>query len=299
MLRTSLFSAVAFVAFSGVASAVPLSFDSSTTRATGSSFLGAVTTKNEIGFTNVATDDGLTVDVRVTATSKSETIFASDERSNDAGYIADYNSSVNDPNSDLGFIYYGKNLNTTENGIALTFDFFDGTGDLSGTFNDILSVSELNFAIYDVDGESASSTQSEFFRAFASDGLVSYQLGNTDQALVATQEDADTYRFDGPGSNFGETDASGAAILNYENVSSLTIDFGSVMSAGSTKNPVFSAFDGDLSLIRVADFADPVSTVSPVSAAAAQVAPVPLPAGLPLLVAGVGSLVALRRRRNR
>lgn len=280
-------TASAFAASAGTtAYAVPMTFDGLVETATGyHSTYGAVVLSNIAHFTGVAVDGGTTVDVRVTATVKAETDFAMDNGNADTGYIPDYKSgSTSGPEQDLAFRFYGNNINTTENGVKLTFDFFDGTGAKSGQFNDLINVSQIDFAIYDVDGETY---QSEFFRAYKSDGLASYRLGNTPQALVATQQSWNTYRFDGPNTNFSETDAAGAAILTYLNTSSFTIDFGSVQNSGPTQNAVFTAMDGDLSMFDLLDFEEAV-----------ELPPgVPLPAGLPLILSGLGGLAWIRRRK--
>ncbi|MEO1552144.1 MAG: VPLPA-CTERM sorting domain-containing protein [Pseudomonadota bacterium] len=272
-----------------MASAVPLTFDNPLTAVTGSTPIGGtngVVENTVVEFANVGMDGTTTVDARVTATVKTDTTFGNGGGSfGDSGYIVDYASS-GAPDKDLAFLFYGNNLNQVENGISLKFEFFDGTGAASGTFGTALTVSELNFAVYDVDGETAglgtSSTQSEFFRAFLGDGLTSYSVGSTPQALSVDTSVTGEVRFNGPGTNFSETDATGAAILTYQNTSMFTLDFGAVMTVGNDPNPVFTGFDGDLSLFNPDEFDDPIATV-------------PLPAGLPLLLAGLGALGLARR----
>ena len=244
-------------------------------------------------FTDIATDQGTTVDMRVTTTIKTDTLFADDYRvrtnrrwrDDDLGYIPRYETgSTGEPNDDLGFQYIGQNSNANEKGITMTFDFFDGTGALSGTFTNALVVSQLDWAIYDVDGEAS---QTEFFRAFKSDGLYSFRLGNTPQALTATDSGGNAIRFDGVGTNYSESDPSGAAILTYLNTSSFTLDFGSVQS-DPDDNFVFSGIDGDLSMFDLADFTDPFMIPTTV----------PLPAGLALMLSSLGALALVRRRRT-
>ncbi|MDW4499131.1 hypothetical protein R5H30_14130 [Sulfitobacter sp. D35] len=290
-----LVSAAVIVGSGTTASAVPLNFEDLVGRATGYTVIGRsdVARSTTAKFTNVATDSGRTVDARIVATVKAETDFGevgNSGRHGDPGFIPDYRPSGTRDGGDLGIFYYGNGINSTENGVRLGFEFFDGTGAQSGTFSNAIEVSELNFAIYDVDGESRAkggwSDQSEFFRAFVSDGLQSYQLGNTPQALTAEQE-GDVITFRGPNKNFSESDATGAVILKYANVSSFDLDFGSVQSYGTVQNAVFSAFDGDLSLVDLRNFRDPMTPQA-----------VPGPLSLPLLAAGVG-LLGFLRRRNR
>jgi len=293
-LRAALVGSVAVAivgGWSATASAVPILFDTFSPGTTGISVLGGVVETGIISFTDIATDNGTTVDAKVTATTiKPQTDFGpvgSNSGSFGApGYIPDYTAAASEPNDDLGFLFYGNGINSTENGITLEFEFFDGTGALSGTFTDPLSISEIKFAIYDVDGENTQYVkQSEFFRVNKSDGLVSYQLGNTPQALTATDL-GDKVLFEGPGVNFAEDDASGAAILVFENTSAFTLDFGAVQMRGPSQNGVFTGFDGDLSLFSDGDFGDPV-----------VVGAVPLPAGFPLLAGGLAVLGWFCRRQ--
>ena len=69
---------------------------------------------------------------------------------------------------------------------------------------------------------------------------------------------------------------------------------------GTTFSNVF-AFEGDAvnDDFQIDPFGNSASYFGDVTVSAADVAPVPLPAALPLLVAGLGALGALRRRRNR
>lgn len=277
--------------------AATLNFDEMVGPATGSTLIGNsdVAQTSTVRFTNVATDNGRVVDALIVATVKDSTDFAETGNAGyfgDGGFIPNYRPAGTNMSADLGFLYYGNGINSIENGISVALSFFDGSGALSGSFDQSIAVDTLNFAIYDVDGESVAkgggADQSEFFRAFASDGLVSYQLGTTEQALTATQE-GDALTFRGPDKNYAESDASGAVVLNYENTSGFTLDFGSVQSSGANQNGVFSAFDGDLSLIDLDKFGPEVAPVSPV----------PAPAGLPLLVTALGVGWLAKRGKNR
>ncbi|MEO9517297.1 MAG: hypothetical protein ABJH45_06490 [Paracoccaceae bacterium] len=273
-----------------VAQAVPLTFDQMIGQPTGFNLLGSTAPTNTILFRDVATDNGQTVDARVTATLIGDTHFADINDPNaqnyfgDSGFIPDYRNRSGGPQDDLGFLYYGNGINDAENGLDMMFEFFDGTGDLAGTFLDPLTLSSLEIAIYDVDGEAS---QSEYFTAQRGDGLVSYATGSSSQALVATEQ-GDSIRFDGPGTNYAEDDATGAAVLYYELTDKLQLSFGSVQTSGPEQNAVFSAIDGDLSLFGTNNFGDPVS-----------VNPVPLPAGGLLLLSGLFGLFITSKRASK
>jgi len=268
--------------------AVPLTFDQIVNSTAGSNLLGATATEQTIYFKDVATDNGTTVDAKVTTSIKGDTDFA-DQTSpkarnyfGDAGYIPDYLNGASGPQDDLGFLYYGNGVDSVEDGITMTFEFFEGTGLMSGTFVDTVEISALEIAIYDVDGEAS---QSEYFTAQKADGLVSFATGTTAQALSVT-DFGDSLLFEGPGQNYSETDATGAAILYYELTESLSLDFGSVQTSGPSQNAVFSAIDGDLSLFQDTEFGEIVT-----------VTPVPLPmSGLLLLTSLVGFCSIARSR---
>jgi hypothetical protein len=194
-------------------------------------------------------------------------------------------------------LFYGNGINGGENGVTFLFEFFDGTGLNSATYTSPVDVAVLEFAIYDVDGEA---DQSEFFRAYKADGLKSYQLGSGAQALSVTDL-GDAVLFEGSGKNFDELDATGAAILVYEDTRAFTLDFGSVQTGGPSQNPVFTAFDGNMSLFKKTDFAAPVGAgdaAFPGGGAGVSASVVPQPWGLALLPAALGTLILLRRRRS-
>lgn len=272
------------------AQAVPLTFDQMVGLTTGNSLLGPTAGERTLYFTDVATENGQTIDARISTTIIGDTHFADQVDPNavnyfgDAGYIPDYGSREVGPQDDLGFLYYGNGINGQANGIATSIDFFNGTGEMAGTFMDLFTVSCLEIAIYDVDGEAS---QSEYFSAFLDDGLIAYATGTSPQALVAT-ELQDSVLFEGPGTNFSETDATGAAILYYELTSSLNLNFGSVQSSGPQQNAVFSAIDGDLSLFPDGGFGDPTA-----------IAAVPLPAGALLLLTAIGGCFVTSRRSSK
>jgi hypothetical protein len=198
--------------------------------------LGPGYTGNTMTFLNVASYEGTTVDARVTATAFGVYEFAH--------HLPNYNqTTAAEPNGDIGFI-----LNATEygtGGLTYIFELFDGTGSDSGSFNIPFIAEQLAIMVYDVDGEAS---QSETFRAFLTDGLLSYQTGTNAASLVASTDVYGNVLFVGPGQNFSEQDTTGAAILRYTNTSQFTLNFESETFYGSLPNGVFSAMDGDLSM---------------------------------------------------
>lgn len=229
--------------------------------------LGPYFTSLSLNFTNVAPG----VDMTVQATTWGSISFT--------GHFADYNSlSSGEPNDDLG-VYYAATA-TGLGGVHYQMNFYQ-----SGTnFTTPYTISQLQLMLYDVDGES---NQSEMLKAYTADGLASYQTGN-DASSVTASPFAGGVLFTGPGQNYAETDVSGAFILTYQNTDSILLDFQANttgISNMSTGNPVFSAIDGDLSMLNgeTSGFTSP------------QV--VPEPSGALLL--GIAGMFALLRRRVR
>ncbi|MEW6993812.1 hypothetical protein AADZ84_06035 [Colwelliaceae bacterium MEBiC 14330] len=212
--------------------------------------LGPAYTGNTMHFLNVGTEDGVTADARVTATPFGIYSFEY--------HIPNYNqTSGAEPNGDIGFIMTSNEVGT--GGLTYLFELFDGTGSNSNTFTTPLEAELLSIMIYDVDGESS---QSETFRAYYSDGLFSYQTGTHASSLVATSAGPGEILFTGPGTNYSEQSTVGAAILNFRNTSSFTLNFESETYTSSGENPVFSAIDGNLSM-ESDDFEPPVSVHEP------------------------------------
>lgn len=268
-----------------------LSFDKLAGVTNGTTIIGDhdVLVSSTAKFTNAANDNGRILDVVIEASVKTATDFGTPGDTGgfgDAGFIPRYRPATTNTDTDLAFLYYGNDLNDTENGVTFTFSFYDGDAAMAGTFSNAVKITELKLAVYDVDGESVAkgnfSDQSEYFNAYPSDGLVSYALGNTPQALTATQS-ASGITFRGSDKNFSEADPSGAVILRYQDTSTFVLDFGSKQTGGAAKNAVFSAFDGDLSLFEQNDFNE--TLVSP--------SQVPLPASLVFMLAGISPFVAL------
>jgi len=199
-----------------------------------------------VHYTNVGMSGGSTIDAKVTAT-----VFGD--------YVSDWqapnysNTSGAEPNGDHGFLYRRDSAlpgnQEANGGLEFVFELFDGTAGLSNTFTNPIMANELNIIAYDVDGEldNIGNQQSEELRVFKSDGLMSYITGTNAASLTATDMGA-TILFEGPGTNFAETDTSGAVLLTYANTDSFTLQFESTTYANisSLDNPIFSAIDGDL-----------------------------------------------------
>ena len=164
-----------------------------------------------------------------------------------------YNYSVNttgQPAGDAAFLYQIAPNQVGQGGLSYKFDFYQ-----AGTnYTTAYVAPELRFLVYDVDGESVASgsaaNQGEALRISKSSGLVGYQVGNNAQSLVPTQ-DATSYLFTGPGTNYAETSTNGATLLYFENTNSVTFQFeaNTTAPALTTANPVFSAIDGDISML--------------------------------------------------
>ncbi len=243
------------------------------------------TTDRSFTFLNVAPDSGSNVDLRITV----------GDNGSRYGFLGSFPSykvanGVTEPNGDLGYLYEftaGSNLAGDSplrtGGITYSMDF------LVGGTNDAFVVPSFRLLIYDVDGETA---QSESVRVFNDDGFSGYRLftipdGQT--GITVTDEGAISYLFTGPGADVAEDNPSGAFILYFENTSSIRLQMESRTFTGSGPNGVFSAIDGDLSLIGGGDESTLDQTFDPLVS-------VPEPSVLVLALLGL-SAGALRRRR--
>lgn len=153
---------------------------------------------------------------------------------------------------DAAFLYQIAGTNTAgatglgKGGLDYKIELFE-----RGT-NTRYTANALRFLVYDVDGENTTQTsanQDEAVRIAKGAGLVGYQVGNTAQALIES-EDANSYLFSGRRSNVAETDKSGAAIFYFANVNQVDFQFeaDTLTPSSASPNPIFSGIDGDLSL---------------------------------------------------
>ncbi len=187
-----------------------------------------------VRYNNVATiSPGVTIDAQITAVA------------NGTGYTLDAQvpnyTAANSSNGDAALVYAASQR--TNGGLSYKIDLFQG----GGTFSTAYVAPALRFLVYDVDGESV---QGEAVRIAKNSGLVGYQVGNTTAALIPTVTAAGDYLFSGRNVNQPETDSSSAAILYFNNVSSVDFQFQAVTRSGSgLPNGVFAAIDGDLSIL--------------------------------------------------
>jgi hypothetical protein len=226
-------------------------------------------------YTNVGTDAGQKIDARVTATAFStpgtNSIAATGPNPTYSvvEQIPNYTAAGNS-NGDGSFLYQIAKNERGAGGMTYQIELFTTDGTIHN-YSTAYTASELRFLVYDVDGENnlttgpgtgqSSQNQTEAVRIAAGQGFTGYQVGTGANALTPTLDTTDnSYLFSGHQKNYAETDSSSAAILYFANTSSVTFQFeantlapGSTTAATNTfvnnNNPVFSAVDGDLSLI--------------------------------------------------
>jgi hypothetical protein len=196
-----------------------------------------------VNYTNVATiSPGVTVDARITAQT-----FGSNHSF--VEHIPNYSSVIaGQPTGDASFLYQIAANQTGAGGMTYKIDLFEG----GSSFTNAYTAADLRFLVYDVDGESNGNgiIQTEAVRIAKGTGLVGYQVGSTAQALIPT-ENSLSYLFSGRNINIAETNTDGAAIFYFQNTNSVQFQFeaNTQQIVGTGNNPVFSAIDGDLSLI--------------------------------------------------
>ena len=99
---------------------------------------------------------------------------------------------------------------------------------------------------------------------------------------MQSSETSDAVRFTGPGANQDEKDTDGAFVLYYANTDTVNIRMENNTKSGGS-NPVFSALDGDMSMLPA------------MAGTFTQVTAVPGP-GAAALIGLAGALCGRRRR---
>ncbi len=176
---------------------------------------------------------------------------------------------------------------------------------------------DLRFSVYDVDGENPNTTgpgttqsnlrQSEAVRIFkrtGSSGFAGYQVGSAANALIPSEETT-SYLFSGRGVNQLESNTAGAGIFYFLNTSSVTFQFEANTTAPlatSGVNAMFSAIDGDVSLIgnNSTNF-DSSGRATPATGFGAFVAAnavTPVPEPLTVIGSILGGTAAFRMRKK-
>jgi hypothetical protein len=194
---------------------------------------GEIVTSNSVFYKNVANG----VDAKITATATGSNYRFDIHEVN---YTAAGNS-----NGDSAFDYSIRANSLGQGGLTYQIELFTTTGGVHN-FTTAYVAPELRFLVYDVDGESL---QSEAVRIAKSASFIGYQTGTSANALIPSS-DATSYLFSGRNANISETDASSAAMLYFANTNTVTLNFeANTTTASTNRNYVFSAIDGDLSII--------------------------------------------------
>ncbi|MDD9156757.1 LruC domain-containing protein [Aliivibrio sp. S4TY2] len=236
MKYKQLFSLIAFTLASAPIYATTVDLDFSNhiestnlTNSFGPSYDGPV-----MHFLNVGEHNGKTIDAKISSRIIGDATFLY--------HTPNYKEGATQPSGDIGFLYQTNSPGPA--GLIYTFEFYDGTDGLSGTFSIPYTIPEFEMIGYDIDGEPV---QSEQVRVYKNEGFYSYQTGSAGASLTAEESsDGLSVLFTGPGTNYNETDTSGAVKFTYKNTSIVTLQFETVTASNSPlPNPIFSAFDGN------------------------------------------------------
>lgn len=218
--------------------------------------LGAYYTGTTFDFLNVAPTSGQNIDFRARVSNVTSGYSWN-------GAFPDYSSASGQPDGDLGYYYQANSAGL--GGINYNLNFYRG----GGSFNTAFVVPDFRLMIYDVDGEAA---QSESVRVNVSQGFYGYRLPVLG-GITVTNEGNGNYLFTGPGVNRPENDPSAAFILYYRNTSNITLNMVSNTSGSRLPNGVFSAIDGDLSMLAgdLSGFSNIILVPEPTSATLALI----------------------------
>jgi hypothetical protein len=169
-----------------------------------------------------------------------------------------YNYSANtagQPTGDAAFFYQIAPNSTGLGTMNYKIDLFASGSNYSTAY----VASDLRLFAYDIDGEAIQGESLRVAKDTGTGGLVGYQIGTAANALIVT-DNPTNYLFSGRDANLAESNTSGGILLYFQNTSSVNLQFeantrtasaaATGLPVGSpTGNPVFSAIDGDVSLI--------------------------------------------------
>jgi hypothetical protein len=169
-----------------------------------------------------------------------------------------YNYSANlagQPTGDAAFFYQIAPNSTGLGTMNYKIDLFASGSNYSTAY----VAPDLRLFAYDIDGEAAQGESLRVAKDTGTGGLVGYQIGSGATPLIVT-DNATNYLFSGRDANLPESNTSGGVLLYFQNTSSVNLQFeantrtataaGTGLPVGSpTGNAVFSAIDGDVSLI--------------------------------------------------
>ncbi len=135
------------------------------------------------------------------------------------------------------------------------------------------------------------------FKGVGNSGFSGYQIANNNPLTVT--QDATSYLFQGVGYNLPENDASGATVLYFDNTSTFTLQFEantvSTINNLNLTNPVFSAIDGDLSILGATEA---LKTASLATSYQSRVTAQKLPEPFTVIGTLVGGTAAFRLRKK-
>lgn len=205
---------------------------------------GSGVTSNIIHYKNVATGVDATITASVTGANYSFT-----------EHIYNYSAvAAGQPAGDSAFLYQIAPNFTGLGTMNYKIDLFASGSNYSTAY----VAPDLRLFAYDIDGEPIQGEALRVAKGTGTGGLVGYQVGSAANAMIVT-DNPTNYLFSGRNVNLAETNTSAGVLLYFQNTSSVDLQFEAntitaqgpaAAPAGTpTGNPVFSAIDGDVSLI--------------------------------------------------
>ena len=165
-----------------------------------------------IHFLNVGTHNGKTIDAKVSSEVFGDATFLF--------HTPDYKEGPDQPDGDIGFLLSNE-FCWAQRVLSIRSNFMMELTGYLARFQNLIPFPEFDMIGYDIDGEPV---QSEQVRVFKSEGFYSYQTGSAGARLTAEEsEDGDSVLFSGPGTNYSETDTSGAVKFTFKNTSIVTL----------------------------------------------------------------------------